>query len=128
MSRENIDAVRSLLTASDPAAGEEFSNPEIEWVIAREHPEARTLAGREAIAAYLQEWQAALPGMTFVADRVLDGREAVVAVGTVRGTGAESGADVEVPIAFLCRLTDGKVVRVEEYLDPKEALELAGIV
>lgn len=128
MSRKNVEAVTAFLSSPDPQAGEQWSDPQIEWVVAREHPEARTLTGRDAVVAYFQEWEASLPGMTFVADRVLDGDESVVAVGTVRGTGAGSGADVQVPLALLCRLAAGKVVRVEEYLDPNEALEIAGLV
>ena len=51
----------------------------------------------------------------------------MVAVGMVRGTGIGSGADLEVPIAFLYTLADGRIVRVEEYLNPREALEAVGL-
>jgi hypothetical protein len=43
MPNQNVEAVRALLTAPDPQAGERWSDSEIEWVVAREHPEARTL-------------------------------------------------------------------------------------
>jgi ketosteroid isomerase-like protein len=58
-------------------------------------------------------------------DRVLDAGNDVVAIGTVRDTGVESDVDVEVPIGFLYTLRDGLVARVEEYLDPAEALKAA---
>jgi hypothetical protein len=42
MPNQNVEAVRALLRAPDPQAGERWSDSEIEWVVAREHPEART--------------------------------------------------------------------------------------
>jgi len=52
---------------------------------------------------------------------------AVVAVGAVRGTGVGSGAAVEVTLALVCVVKDGKVARVEEYLNAGEALRSAGL-
>ena len=104
-----------------------WADPEIEWVIAAEHPESRTLKGYEAIEDYLNEWESTLPGMRFVPEEVLDAGERILAIGSVSGTGAGSGAGVEVPIAFLCSLSGAKVIRVEEYLDPKQALRQAGL-
>jgi ketosteroid isomerase-like protein len=101
-------------------------HPDIEWVIAREHPDARTLTGHEAVAQYQRDWRESLPDLRFELDR-LDAVEQVVAIGTVRGAGTASGADVEVPIAFLFTLRDGLITRVEEYLNPAEALEAAGL-
>jgi ketosteroid isomerase-like protein len=60
-------------------------------------------------------------------DRFVDAGAPVVAVGTVPGIGGGSGADVRVPIAFVCTLEDGKIVRVEEYLNPSEALAAVGL-
>jgi ketosteroid isomerase-like protein len=38
-----------------------------------------------------------------------------------------SGAEVEIPIAFVSILRDGKTIRVEEYLNPADALEAVGL-
>ena len=102
-------------------------HPDIEWVIAREHPDARTVAGHEAVAEYQRDWQEMLPEVRAEFDRVLDAGEKVLGIGTVRGKGAGSGADVRVPIAFLFTIRDGLITRVEEYLDPVEALDAAGL-
>jgi ketosteroid isomerase-like protein len=124
MSEENVEIVTQALHGSgDLEADAVWWHPQVEWVIAREHPEARTLNGRDAVVAYLQDWQTALPGMSFDTKRVVEAGEAVVAVGTVRGTGLGSGADVEVPLALVCVVNHGMVARVEEYLNPDEALE-----
>jgi ketosteroid isomerase-like protein len=130
VSQENIEIVRradALTNAGDLDAALELSHPDLEWVIAKEHPDARTLVGRTAIAEYRREWQRLLPDVQADMDRYLDAGDRVVAVGSVHGTGSGSGAGVRVPIAFVFTLRDGLIARVEEYLDPAEALEVAGL-
>jgi ketosteroid isomerase-like protein len=123
---ENLELVRMAFQADlDAAVG--WWHPRIEWAIAKEHPEARTLSGRDAVVAYLRDWEEVLNGAHLDIDRFVDAGAQVVAVGTVHGTGAVSGAAVKVPIAFICTVDDGKVLRVEEYLQPAEALEAAGL-
>ena len=51
----------------------------------------------------------------------------VVAIGHLRGRGNESGAITESAIAWIVEFKSGKVIRVREYLDPKEALEAVGL-
>jgi ketosteroid isomerase-like protein len=127
MSRENVELVRQIFAIADLDAASQSWSGEIEWVVAREHPEARTLNGREAVLAYLQEWQATLDDVQLEMDRFLDGGASVVAIGAVRGTGGGSGAAVRVTIAFVCAVANGELARVQEYLDPREALRAAGL-
>ncbi|HXF00955.1 MAG TPA: hypothetical protein VN458_11495 [Solirubrobacterales bacterium] len=68
-----------------------------------------------------------LEGLTFEAKEIVDRDDLVAAVGRIKGTGSDSGAETEVPIAFVSRFRYGLVARVEEYLDPGEALETAGL-
>jgi ketosteroid isomerase-like protein len=130
MSQENVEVVRlsnALTNDGDFDAAFGLVHPDIEWVIAKEHPDTRTVTGRNALAEYRREWEEALPGVHVVFDRLLDTGNAVVGIGEVRGTGAGSGADVQVPIGFVFTLGDGLITRVEEYLDPAEALKAAGL-
>jgi uncharacterized protein len=130
MSQENVEIVRRanrLTNAGDLDAGYRLLHPNVEWVIASEHPDARTVTGHQALARYQREWQETLPDVRFELERVVDAGDTVVGIGTVRGTGAESGADVAVPIAFLFTLRDGSIVRVGEHLHPAEALRAAGL-
>jgi ketosteroid isomerase-like protein len=130
MSQENVEIVRlsnALTNDGDLDAAFGLVHPDIEWVIAKEHPDTRTVTGRNALAEYRREWEEALPGVHVVFDRLLDTGNAVVGIGEVRGTGAGSGADVQVPIGFVFTLGDGLITRVEEYLDPAEALKAAGL-
>jgi ketosteroid isomerase-like protein len=51
----------------------------------------------------------------------------LLAIGQTRARGKASGAELVSPIAYLVDLRDGKAFRVRTYLDPKEALEAAGL-
>ena len=59
--------------------------------------------------------------------QIRDLGERVVAIGHLRGRGSESGAITESAIAWIVEFKSGKVIRVREYLDPKKALEAAGL-
>ncbi len=127
MSQANVEIVRELFAITDLNTASELWHPEIEWVVAREHPETRTVKGREAVMAYFRAWEEVLNDPRLEMERFLDAGLLVVVVGSVRGTGTGSGADVQVPIAFVCTLADGRLIRVEEYLNPSEAIEAVGL-
>jgi len=94
---------------------------DVEWVIAREHPAARTVRGLDELGEYHRDWQETLPGLTIEVLETDERGDAVLSVCRLRGAGAGSGAEVGVEIAFISRRRDGRVVRVEEYLDADEA-------
>ena len=130
MSKQNVEIVRranALTNEGDLDAAYELLHPDIEWMIAREHPNAGTLTGQKAVREYQRDWQEMLPDVRVEFDRVLDAGAMVVGIGNARGTGSGSGADVLVPIAFLFTVHDGLIVRFEEYLSPSEALKAAGL-
>jgi ketosteroid isomerase-like protein len=130
MSQQNIEIVKRQiegLNRGDWEGSIEGVDPAIEWVVAREHPGSRTISGVDDLRAYRQDWAQSLGGLTFEPERIVGRDDLVVAVGRIRGTGMESGAAVGVPIAFVSRFRGDSVVRVEEYLDPQEALEVAGL-
>ncbi len=58
---------------------------------------------------------------------MLDAGEKVVALLVVRGQGTLSGAAVEVPMAHVLTLRDGKVHRIEYFGDRAEALKAVGL-
>jgi ketosteroid isomerase-like protein len=130
MSENNLEIVRRAIEAFnggelDRALG--WADPEIEWVVAREHPDAATHRGRGAVASYLREWQDTLEELRLETDRVVEVGDTVVTVGKMCGVGAGSGAAVEIPIAFVSYVREGRTVRVEEYLNPAHALRAVGL-
>jgi ketosteroid isomerase-like protein len=99
-----------------------MADPDIEWEVAPEHPAATTHRGFDAVREYHEDWRNTLQGLRIELRSVAESGDDVVTVCRLRGEGAESGADVEVEIAFLTTFLDGKAIRVEEFLDPDEAL------
>ncbi len=57
-----MELVRELFAITDVNTAFEWWHPVIEWVVAREHPEARTLNGRESVMAYFRAWEEILDG------------------------------------------------------------------
>jgi ketosteroid isomerase-like protein len=130
MAESAVELIRrgnELANAGDWDAAMALLDPEVEWVIAREHPEARVVRGREQATAYRRSWEQTMSGLRIELDDVREVGGRVLAVGTVLGTGAESAAQIRVPLALLFTLRDGLIVRAEEYLDVAEAKRIAGV-
>jgi ketosteroid isomerase-like protein len=81
----------------------------------------------DGLRAYRQDWRQMLGELRFESERIIDRDDVVVSIGRISGTGAGSGAATEVPIGLVSRFRDGSVIKVEEFLDPDEALEAAGL-
>jgi ketosteroid isomerase-like protein len=90
--------------------------------VAPEHPAATTHRGFDAVREYHEDWRDTLQDMTIALQSVAESGDSVVTVCRLRGKGGESGADIEVEVAFLTTLRDGKAIRVEEFLNADEAL------
>ena len=127
MSQENVEIVRASLEAGDRQAALADTRADLVWVVAKEHPNSRTLHGHEEIVGYFDEWDEMLEDIRFEVTDYRQAGERVVATGTVRGRGKGGGTPVEVPLALVYVFEDDGIVRVEEYLDPDEALEAAGL-
>ena len=133
MSQENVDAfkramehlerrdVESILKELDPA---------VEW-----HPAFTALLGGETSVYHghqgtrevIQQFWQVFSQAHFEVAEIRDLGDHVLAIGTMRVRGAESGAEVESPWAYLVRSKKGKAVSIRVYTDPAEAIEAAGI-
>jgi ketosteroid isomerase-like protein len=96
------------------------AGPDFEWVVAREHPDATTHRGTEAVAGYLAEWMRMMDLRVEIVELEERG-DRVLSILKMTGTGAGSGAATEVRTAVLSTFRDGKPVRSQEFLDPEEA-------
>ena len=99
-----------------------LADPNIEWEVAPEHPAATTHRGIDAVREYHEDWRNTLHGLRIDLHSIAASGDSVVTVCGLRGEGAESGADVEVEIALPDHVPRRKAVRVEEFLDPEEAM------
>ena len=128
MSQANMEIVRRMLTSRhDYEAAFAETRTDVEWVVAKEHPNSRTLYGHEEIRGYFDEWDEMLEDIQFDVDDYREAPNRVVAMGKVRGKGKGGGTPVVVPLMLVCVFEGDKVARVEEYLDRADALEAAGL-
>jgi ketosteroid isomerase-like protein len=105
----------------------EIYAPDVEWVAAREDPDAATHVGPDAIQAYFTQWVEPFEGVEFEVLEVLDGGDRIFTWLRFAGRGAGSGATVEMEHAEVWTFRDGLVVRVEEFYDHYEGLRAAGL-
>ena len=129
MSQENVKAVRRQhehFSETGQVLAEIYDS-EAEWMAAREDPDAETHRGLEAIRGYFAQWAEMFEDIDFRAEELIDAGDKVFALTRFSGKGATSGASVEMEQAQVWTFREGKVVRVEEYFDRREALEAAGL-
>jgi ketosteroid isomerase-like protein len=130
MSQENVEVVRrrvEALSRNDWDAALAGIPEDMEWVIGEAHPNARTLRGRQEIAAYFRDWRETLSDLRYDIDDLIDAGEAVVCLGKVTGRAGEGGPEVTVALASVTDFREGVPVRTREFLDGKAALEAVGL-
>jgi ketosteroid isomerase-like protein len=133
MSQENVEALKRAIEAyngRDVEALLDELDTEIEWrpvlpvVLGGDETVYRGHAGVRQLLRDLDE---------VLAERQMDFSEIrgvgdhVVATGNLRIRGKASGVPNESPFSCLAEFKNGRAIRVQTYLDPKEALEPLGL-
>jgi ketosteroid isomerase-like protein len=133
MPQENVDQAHRAADAysrRDVDALLEELDPEVEWHSALStvlSGEATVYRGHDGVREWFRELDDALGEIYVEYSDIRDLGDRVVAIGRIRTRGRESGVETESPLAAVSDLRNGKAVRVRTYLDPKEALEAAGL-
>ena len=133
MSRENVDAFRRVLEAynrRDIDAVLDVLDPMVEihpLTLAMFGTEAAWYRGHEGLRQFVRDVDEVLPGIQVEPLEIRDLGERIVANGRLHARGRASGAEVQSPISWLVEFRAGRVMRMTDYLDPKEALEAAGV-
>ena len=104
-------------------------DPDVVWDAShfRDWPES-TYHGIEGVERFLTEWLEVWDDYRLDLEDVIaapDGR--VVSLFRHRGKGRDSGVPLEMPMAHIATLRDGKITHVDNYSDPAEALRAAGL-
>jgi ketosteroid isomerase-like protein len=128
----NVELARRAFEAIEAgglSAALDFLDPEIEFEPPDEALEQRgTFKGRQAVR---DRWNLLLEPFEDVrmkAEEFVEANdETVVAVFRIRARGKASGAPVEMLLAHVITVRDGKAVRLRAYLDPAEARRAAGL-
>ncbi len=103
-------------------------DPEAELYPLRAQLEGKAYRGhdgaRQMVADLAEDWEY----MRIAVDELFDaGEDQVVALCRLRSRGRASGMDLDVPIAFVWRLRDGKVAYSRSFSEQADALKAAGL-
>ena len=132
MSEENVEIVRrgwEAWSRGDVDALAALWDPEIVWKTEHFHnwPESG-YRGTEGIRQFLDEWLAVWGDYEISVHEVVaapDGR--VVSFFRHTGKGQQSGVPMELEMAQIATLRDGKMIELDNYDHPAEAREAAGL-
>jgi ketosteroid isomerase-like protein len=129
MSEENVEVVRTALTALDRRDVELYlsiASPEIE-LITPASPLEGSSVGHEGIRRFFQEMEAFAESSSFEVEEIREVGPQVLAFFKVIGVGRLSGVETSTDVAALYSVEDGKLRRAQVYADRREALEAAGL-
>jgi ketosteroid isomerase-like protein len=132
MSQENVEVVREHYAATNerdfPRAMSDYAE-DVELVVdPQAFLDAGTFKGRHAVGQWFADWLTTFePGYHFDIEEARDLGDVVFLNATHRGRGRSSGVEVQGQTGYLYKVRDGKIVRVELYRSPAEALEAAGV-
>jgi uncharacterized protein len=130
MSQENMQVVLDAYARFNAGVKEpslDFWAEEGEYVASSEDPDSDTHRGIDAVRAQFARWVEAYPDLCVEPLEVKGDRDKVFAWVRFAGKGAASGLPIEMELAHVSTLRDGKIVRVVEYNDRDEALGATGL-
>jgi uncharacterized protein len=130
MSQENVEIVLNRYARYN--AGERrpdlgFWHEDAEYHAAREDPDSAIHRGIDAIRRQFERWHEAYPDLKVDPLESRGIGDQVFLWVRFAGHGAASGAPMEMELAHVYTMRDGKAARVVEYYDKAEALEAAGL-
>jgi ketosteroid isomerase-like protein len=137
MSEENVEIVqRGLETLREALERRDFDSvfdadvlaDDVEWIPTSSFPGSNSYRGRDGVSEYMRTWAEDFDHLTVDVERLIDAPDdRVVALVRQRASGQGSGVPVEMDLAVVYDLKDGRVVRIRNYLDPADALEAVGL-
>ena len=133
MSQTNVESFKRAFDAinrQDAEALVSELDPEVEWhgaILMAMGGDRTVYRGHEGVREWLRDLYETLSEFHADYPEIRDLGDRTVAIGVIHGRGAASEAEIESPHATVAEFKDGKGIRIQTYLDPKEALEDAGL-
>ena len=130
MSQENVELVRHTIEVAnrrDLDALDDLATADYEWHNAPGFPGGGVHRGREAVKAHLREFFETWETYTVEEERVIDAGGQVVQLCQLHATGKGSGVALDIPIAWVHTLRDGKFARTMAFIHHADALEAMGL-
>ena len=131
MSQENLETVRRGLAAFNARDADAFAalvTEDFVWMPSLPGAvEGGRYVGRGGIDRYFDETRETWERLAVECDELRDADGRVLMLGRAVGRGVGSGADVEMPLAFLAEFREGRLAKVCTFLSHAEALGAAGL-
>jgi ketosteroid isomerase-like protein len=125
VSRENVEMVErfwELYNRRETDAWVGMLAPDLEWHVDPQDPDTTVHRGPETVKRYGLSW-AEMMDATVEVRRVFEAGDQIVAWTRVESRGGLSGVPASLDLAFIFKLRDGLVTRVQETQDKREALK-----
>ncbi|HEY6771541.1 MAG TPA: nuclear transport factor 2 family protein [Solirubrobacterales bacterium] len=130
MSEGNVQFVLdsyARFNAGENEAGLWFWHEDAEYHVSRDDPDSTVQRGIEAIGAQFASWFDAYPDLRVEPLEARGQGEIVFLWVRFSGHGAESGMPMEMELAHVITMRDGRAEKLVEYFDRAEALDAAGL-
>jgi ketosteroid isomerase-like protein len=137
MSEQNVKIVRRALeilqkvaAQGDPDAtfDSEVLADDIEWIPTSSFPGPKSYRGREGCIEYMRTWSDEFESWSLEVERLIAAPDdRVVALVHQRAVGKGSGAPVEMHLGVVYDLERGRVIRIQNFINPADALKAAGV-
>jgi ketosteroid isomerase-like protein len=133
MSEENVEAFKRAFDAINRRDVDGLLSevdPEVEWhgaILMAMGGRQTVHRGHEGVREWLRDLYETLSDFQAEYPEIRDLGDRAVAIGRVRARGTASEAEIESPHGVVVEFKNGKAIRLRTYLDPKEALEAAGL-
>jgi ketosteroid isomerase-like protein len=130
MSERNVEIVRGLYADPDGLTGAsaEIVAPDAEFDFSAVYPDQPVMRGIEEMRRFRESGPWGGSPIHFIPERFIDvDDERVLVLLRVSATGSGSGAPVDLAVAHVITLREGRLVRFEVYRDRDEAFAAAGL-
>jgi ketosteroid isomerase-like protein len=84
--------------------------------------------GREGRLRFQRQWVAELGEFRNEPEEIIDLGDRILLLGRMKGIGASSGAAFDSEIAYLITLSEGRMIREQDFRSHEEGLEAAGLL
>ena len=130
MSQENVETVIRALDAAheNPEAFFAIFDQNVEWDMSNSGlPDAKTYHGPAGVREFFRHWIGPFDEFDYEAEDVIDAGDSVIVLLHQWGRGKGSGAVVESRFWQVWTLSNGKVVRFQNFPERDQALQAVGL-
>ena len=126
MPTANVETLRrgyEALNVGDLSGVRALLHPDLEWQEDPASPEAGAHHGRDGFERFLRSWLESFDDFRIEPEEIIEDGDRLIALVYQSGKGRTSGVEVEVRIAHVWTVQDGRAVRWRSYPSRERALE-----